>query len=191
MIKINNLEIINKGQQLAINVETNVGFNISSILLWTMDSFKDYSLAINLSDELEQVNEKEVLIINANELGILKFEDIVFIELESTFVDVDECLECQSPALGITYNLSSYYSCLMSYLTELSQHECLTCNDNNANTMTININMLIDMVEKSLEIGYYVQAIDIIKKLKKLCSFKTCNSCPTIECSACNKFKQQ
>lgn len=191
MILINDFKIINNGTQLAIDVETNVGSTISSLLLWKMDDFKDYSLAINLSDQLEQINEKEILVIDANTLGILKFEDILFIEIESTFVDVDECAECQSPALGVTYNLSTYYSCLMAYLTELSRNECLTCNDTTANTMTITVNMLIDMVEKSLEIGYYVQAIDMIKKLKKLCSFKTCNSCPTIECSSCNKFIQQ
>ena len=190
MILINNFEIINNGSELAIDVETDLGYNISSILLWTMPNFKDYSLAINLNDYLLGVNNKEVLIINANDVGASKFEDVCFIEVESTFVDVEGCQDCQSPALGITYNLSTYYTCLLNYLTDLQVTQCINCNKEESNQMVITINMLIDTVMKSLEVGYYSQAIDMINKLKKLCSLKTCDNCPTIECSSCNNFIQ-
>lgn len=190
MILINNFEIINNGSELAIDVETDLGYNISSILLWTMPNFKDYSLAINLNDYLLGVNNKEVLIINANDVGASKFEDVCFIEVESTFVDIEGCQDCQSPALGITYNLSTYYTCLLNYLTDLQITQCINCNKEESNQMVITINMLIDTVMKSLEVGYYSQAIDMINKLKKLCSLKTCDNCPTIECSSCNNFIQ-
>ena len=190
MILINNFEIITNGTQLAIDVETDLGYNIDSILLWTMPNFKDYSLAINLTPYLLKVNNKEVLIIDANDVGVYKFEDICFIEIESTFVDVEGCQDCQSPATGITYNLSTYYNCLLNYLMELSITECVNCNKNESNQTVITINMLIDTVMKSLEIGYYTQAIDMVNKLKKLCSLKTCTNCPTIECAACNNFIQ-
>lgn len=190
MILINNFEIINNGSELAIDVETDLGYNISSILLWTMPNFKDYSLAINLNDYLLGVNNKEVLIINANDVGASKFEDVCFIEVESTFVDVDGCQDCQSPAIGITYNLSKYYTCLLNYLTDLQLTQCINCDKDESKQMVITINMLIDTIMKSLEVGYYSQAIDMIVKLKKLCSLKTCDDCPTIECSSCNNFIQ-
>lgn len=189
-IIINNFEIINNGSQLAIDVETNLTYNISSILLWTMPNFKDYSLAINLNSYLLNVNNKEVLIINANDVGVSKFEDVCFMEVESTFIEVEGCQDCQSPALGITYNLSTYYTCLLNYLTDLQVTQCINCNKDESNQMVITINMLIDTVMKSLEVGYYSQAIDMINKLKKLCSLKTCDNCPTIECSSCNNFIQ-
>lgn len=190
MILINNFEIINNGSELAIDVETDLGHTINSMLLWTMPNFKDYSLAINLNDYLLNVNNKEVLIINANSVGLTKFEDVCFIEVESTFVDVDGCQDCQSPALGITYNLSTYYTCLLNYLTDLQITQCINCNKEESNQMVITINMLIDTVMKSLEVGYYSQAIDMIAKLKKLCLLKSCDNCPTIECASCNNFIQ-
>ena len=190
MILLNNFEIINNGSQLAIDVQTNLGHTISSISLWTMPNFKDYSLAISLNSYLLRVNNKEVLIINANNVGISKFEDICFIEITSTFVEPAGSQNCDNPCIGITYNLSKYYTCLLNYLTSLQVTQCIDCNKNESKQMVITINMLIDAIMKSLEIGYYSQAIDMVNKLKKLCALKTCDNCPTIECSSCNNFIQ-
>lgn len=189
-IKINNFEIINNGSELAIDVETNVDHNITSILLWTMDNFKDYTLAIDLSDKLLNINNKEVLIIKALDYQLLKFEDICFIEVESDYIEVDVCTTDSSTTLGITYNFSVYYNCLMNSILEMAANDCLTCEDKPSNKMIITINMMIDSIEKALEVGYYTQAVQMISKLKKLCSIKACTNCPTIECPACNKFKQ-
>lgn len=188
-ITINNFSIINNGQQLAIDVETNVGYFIESILLWDMASFKDYSLAYNISDQLELVNNTEVLIINAVDLGILKFEDIWFMEVQSTFED-PECSTCQLPALGVTYSLLPYFECMLDYLLKGGLHECMTCEKNVENNMAITVNILLDSIEKALELGFYLQAIDMVNKVKKLCSIKKCNNCKNVECSNCSKFKQ-
>jgi hypothetical protein len=189
-IIINNFEILSNGSQIAIDVETNVGYNIKSILLWLMPDFKNYSLAINLSSNLLKVNNKEVLLINASDLDIDKFKDLCFIEIESTFTGEENCSDCKSPTVGIAYNLSTYYSCLMNYLTDLKINQCLNCDKKESTQMVVTINMLIDMVVKSLEIGYYTQAIQLIDKLKILCKLKSCTNCPTIECSSCNNFIQ-
>ena len=64
-VVIKNFEILNDGQQLAIDVETITGSIITSIKLWNIDTFKDESLSINLNYKLEQINNKEVFIIDA------------------------------------------------------------------------------------------------------------------------------
>lgn len=189
MIYINNLKIINNSSQLSIDVQTNEGYFISSISLWTMDNFKNNNLKVDLSSYIEGVNNREVLIIDAQDIGLNTFEDIIFVEFESTYTTPEECITCQNPALGIVYNLAKYYQCLMDYLIDMESDNCLNCNKKSENTI-VTINMLIDMVYKSLEAGYYDQAVNMIKKLKKLCSLKNCNSCPTIECSSCNNFIQ-
>lgn len=190
MVLINNFEIINNGTQIAIDVETNVGYNIATINLWTMNSFKDYSQAIDLTASLLKVNNKEVLIIDANSVGVYKFEDICFMEVTSTYIDPSGCQDCQSPATGITYNLSPYYTCLLTYLMDLSLNQCVNCDKIESKETIIMINMLIDTTVKSLEVGFYSQAIAMINKLKKICSLKTCNNCPTIECPSCTGFLQ-
>lgn len=188
---INNFSIINNSSDLAINVETNLGFQISNINLWKMNEFKDYSLATNLNYKLEQISNQEIFIVSASELNILKFEDVLFIEITSTFKEEDpDCSNCQTPALGITYDLSNYHQCLLSYFLESDIGTCVDCGNKSNNDIVITISLLIEMVENAIEIGYYIQAIDMIKKLKKLCAIKQCKNCKPLNCSSCNKFKQ-
>jgi len=189
MITINNFEIINDGSQLAVDVETTVGYSITSVLLWNMNSFKDYALSYNLDYKLEQVNNKEVFIVNASELGILKFEDIYFIELQSDAPSTT-CPTCLIPALGITYNILPYYQCMLDYLLTSDINECATCDDLDAKNLVVTVNLLIDSIEKALDLGYYLQAIANINKLKKLCALKPCTNCSTPTCTSCSQFKQ-
>lgn len=190
MININNLKIINNGSQLSIDVVTNEGYFISSITLWTTDNFKNPSLGIDLSSYIEAINNQEVLIINAADIGLSKFDNLIFVEFKSTYTTPEQCSTCQNPALGITYNLSQYYQCLMNYLSDLSINSCSTCDNKDIKNLVSTISLYIDMIYKSLEIGYYDQAIDIIHKLQKLCSLRQCDNCPNIECANCNNFIQ-
>jgi len=189
MITINNFEIINNGSQLAIDVETNVGYNITSILLWNMDTFKDYALATSLTYKLEQVNNKEVFIVTATELGIISFKDIYFIEIESD-APTEECSTCLLPALGITYSLLPYYKCMLDNLLKAEITDCVNCNDLSSKNLIVTINIIIDSIEKSIDLGYYLQAIDNINKLKKLCGLQNCINCKPINCNTCSEFKQ-
>jgi hypothetical protein len=189
MITINNFSIIDNGDKLAIDVETTEGFNITSILLWNMDTFKDYSLAINLGYKLEQVNNKEIFIVSATELGILKFEDIYFIEIESN-APSEECYNCLIPALGITYNLLPYYECMLNNLINSEINNCKNCENFTNKDLLITINLLIDSVKKSIELGFYLQAIANVNKLKKLCSLNQCTNCGNLICKSCSQFNQ-
>jgi len=191
-IKINNFEIVNNGEQIAIDVETGLTYEITSILLWQMDDFKDYSKAKNLTYKLQNINNKEVILVTAAELNISSFNDIYFIEIESDEPTDEECSSCQTPALGITYNLLPYYQCILNYFFEGNDknNECKSCNSVNAKPEVITISLLIQMVENALEVGYYLQAVDMVNKLKKLCSIKNCTNCKPVECSSCSKFKQ-
>lgn len=189
-VTIRNFEIINNGQQLAIDVETILGSMITSILLWDIDTFKDYSLSRNLSYKLTQVNNKEVIIINAEELNMRSFTDIYFIEVQSNYLGTAGCTTCQDPALGITYELQQYYKCMLNYLLKSSVDLNINSQNIFSNNLPVTVNLLIDSVEKSLEIGFYLQAIEMIKQLKKLCSASSCKNCKSVVCSSCSKFIQ-
>lgn len=188
---INNFEILNDGQQLAIDVETISGSLITSIQLWNIDTFKEYSLSIDLNYKLEQINNKEIFIITATELNIPSFTDIWFIEIQSNYIGIEGCTNCQDPALGITYNLQPYYKCMLNYLLESEKSTDYNSINVYSNNLTITVNLLIDSIEKSLDIGYYLQAIEMINNLKKLCNISKCKNCQTVICSSCSKFIQQ
>jgi len=188
---INNFEILNDGQQLAIDVETVDGSLITSIKLWNINTFKDESLSIDLDYKLEQINNKEVFIIDAEEVSVYSFTDIWFVEIQSNYEGTEGCTSCQDPALGITYNLQPYYKCMLNYLLELEKS--IECNSTTvySNNLTITVSLLIDAIEKSLDIGYYLQAIEMLNNLKKLCNISKCKGCETVICSSCSKFIQQ
>ena len=190
MIVINNLEIQDNGQTLAVNVQTEIGSTITSAMLWNMTTFKDYSRAINLDYKLEQLTNQEVFEVTAEELQISSFDDIWFIEFQSDYVPEDNCGEFLDPALGITYNLSPYYKCLLNRFFEHQKNPCVNCNEPFIDELVLSIGLTLDIVERSIEEGYYLQAIELIKKLKKFCSITKCNNCETVECSSCSKFKQ-
>jgi len=188
---VNNFEILNNGQQLAIDVETVEGSLITSIKLWNVNTFKNESLSIDLNYKLEQISNIEDFIVTASELNISSFTDIWFIEIESDYEGDEGCVNCQDPALGITYNLQTYYKCMLNYLLELEKS--IDCNSIYvySNNLTITVSLLIDSIEKSLEIGYYSQAIEMLNNLKKLCNISKCKNCETVTCSSCSKFIQQ
>jgi hypothetical protein len=188
MIKINNFEVINEGQGLAINVETNLGFLITSIDLWKMDDFKNPSLAKNLSINLSGINNKEIFIVPTSQLGYTKFEDIYFIEVKSNFVGEEGCSTCSYPALGITYDLSSYYQCMLDYVLQNIDNGNLENTQNKNKAITVNL--LINNIENAIEIGLYSESILLIKQLKKLCDINKCKNCKPVYCNSCNGFKQ-
>ena len=190
MIVINNLEIQDNGQTLAVDVQTETGSTITSAMLWSMTTFKDYSRAINLDYKLEQLTNREVFEVTAEELQISSFDDIWFIEFQSDYIPEDNCGEFLDPALGITYNLSPYYKCLLNRFFEHQKNPCVNCNEPFIDELVLSIGLTLDIVERSIEEGYYLQAIELIKKLKKFCSITKCNNCKTVECSSCSKFKQ-
>ena len=190
MIVINNLEIQDNGQTLAVDVQTETGSTITSAMLWNMTTFKDYSRAINLDYKLEQLTNQEIFEVTAEELEISSFDDIWFVEFQSDYVPEDNCGEFLDPALGITYNLSPYYKCLLNRFFEHQKNPCVNCNEPFIDELVLSIGLTLDIVERSIEEGYYLQAIELIKKLKKFCSITKCNNCETVECSSCSKFKQ-
>ena len=190
MIVINNLEIQDNGQTLAVDVQTEIGSTITSAMLWNSTTFKDYSRAINLDYKLEQLTNQEVFEVTAEELQISSFDDIWFIEFQSDYIPEDNCGEFLDPALGITYNLSPYYKCLLNRFFEHQKNPCVNCNEPFIDELVLSIGLTLDIVERSIEEGYYLQAIELIKKLKKFCSITKCNNCETVECSSCSKFKQ-
>lgn len=187
MILINNFEIQNNGENLAIDIETNIGSTITSVLLWNINTFKDYTKAIDLSYKLNGLDNTESFTVNAEEVDVIKFEDIWFIEIVSDFTD-NECNNLLDPALGIAYNLSPYYNCLLNRFLKYHSEECSI--KSLVDDTTIMINLLIEMLEKGIEYGYYLQVIDLLYKLKELCNLNKCTNCEKVICTSCSKFKQ-
>lgn len=189
MITIKNFEIQDNNSKLAIDIQTEIGSTITSVLLWNMNDFKDYTKAINLNYKLSQLDNNETFIVTNTELTISEFTDIWFIEIQSDYIPENNCDRYISPALGLTYNLSPYYKCMLSQFFE-NKNPCLTCETQYVDNLVLSMGLTIDIIEKSIEEGFYIEAIELIKKLKKFCNVRKCNNCENITCQSCSKFKQ-
>ena len=190
-VTINNFEIINDRTKLSVNVKSVTGSLITSVKLWNIDTFKSTTLAINLNYKLQQLDNTESFVVTAEELNLTYFTDIWFIEIATNYVGNEGCTSCQDPAFGITYDLQEYYKCMLNYLMETEKSLDYNNVNISSSNLTIPVSLMITSIEKSLEIGYYSQAIEMIKNLKKLCRISECKNCKTVKCNSCSKFIQQ
>lgn len=194
MIIVNNVSIGNNGLSLNINIETGSGYIITSAKLWTEDTFKDSNNFKDLNIHLEQINNKEILIIESSQLGMANYNGIMFLEFKSNEPDSEECSTCSEPIIVVVTDMHQYYRCmteeiLKSDLCNSNLFSSEVCDSNPVNK-AITISLVMDAVTQCLELGQFVEAIDLMKKLKKICD--KCNSCKKINkektCNSCNTY---
>jgi len=194
MITINTASISNNGLNLNINISTGNSFIISSAKLWTENTFKDYSKAVNINFKLSQTSNNEVFILSASEVNLDNFNGIYFLEFETNEPNNDECTTCQNPVLVVVTNLNQYYRCMTELI--LKANICdnnlfskEVCDDSYVNK-ALTINLLLETITQCLELGQFIEAIDTIKNIKKLCD--NCTNCKTIvkstSCNSCNSY---
>lgn len=183
MIDINNFTIIDNGTALSVSVETDLNETITSALVWTDQTFKDYSQAIDVTSYLAQTSNIENFTLPASVFGVNELQGIYFIEFQTTSGSTDDCVNC-SNNLGVAASLLCFKECLLDKVLQYSVCDDISNENCNESIVTsiINIDVLVDALCTSLEFGYYGEAIDILKTLRKLCN---CSE----GCSECNQCK--
>lgn len=193
MIVANNVSINGSGN-LNVNVSTGEGYIITSARLWRKQDFKDYSLSKDFSFKLEQVNNNEIFILEPDEVDLINFNGMFFVEFETDEPDDDECTDCPNPLLVVVTNFTYYYACLTELI--LAGAACSdnlfsreVCDDNSVNK-ALSISLLIDGVEQCLELGQFVEANQLLDKIDRLCN--KCVACRSIKktttCTSCGSY---
>lgn len=188
MIYVNIFNITPDQNNIQVSIETTVGSNITSLKLWSHDTYKSIDKFINLNYKLKQVNNKEVFLINVDELsGIDIFSGIYFLEITSN-APVTECTSCSSTMLAVTANLNFIKEFILNKVLELSICDGSIFSDSICNGNTgmdiVNINILLDSLLVALSFGYYEEALEIYNSLLKLY-----NITPGKDCTNCDKLK--
>lgn len=183
MVTINNFEVM-ADRKIAISVKTDIGQTIERITIWSMYDYKDYNKAVDISSKLLKINNTESIILDKNEFPINTTTELLFMEVQSS---EEGC----NGANAVTYNLSNFRKCLLDYIFKEYDVDsnCISCGDSPKSQMSVTVSLMMDSVEKSLELGMYGQAIDLIEKLRKLCKSENCG-CSEKVISSCNTFKQ-
>lgn len=170
MIKINNFKISNDATQIDVSLEANEGETVTKVLLWSNKTFQNYTLAIDLTDKLEQTSNIEEFVISAQDAGVSSFTGLFFIEVETSDQTCEGC-----GLIGIAGNLIKYNECLLNKVlkyTVCDTGECKEVDEINA------ISVMLESISICLQNSYYNEAIDILDSLDKLCP--VCSSCKTL-----------
>lgn len=137
---------------------------VTSLRVWTENTFKDFTQAIDLSSKLTG-SATENITISLADLGITEFDGIYFIEAE----DTDET------SLEYAYDISRYKECVIDRLLELEA--CDQCLDEE-NIDLINVAMNVDALEHALAFRFIDEILNITSVLNSYCS-NSCQSCGT------------
>lgn len=187
MVFINILNITPDRTKIQVSVETGVDYNITGIKYWDHTTFKKESLAVDLNYKLENVNNKEVFILDAAEVNRTTFDGIFFMEFTSN-QPTSECSTCASTMLGVTASLKTIKDCILDKVLALSvcDGDIFTddsCNGNEGMAI-LNLHMLMSSMIMALENGHFTEAIEIYNTLLKLCKVQDCETCnQCVNCS--------
>lgn len=136
---------------------------LDKLLLFTKNSYKDYSLAKDISHLIIEGAEEQNIEISIDEISATYFDGIYIIEAISED-DISSALE---------YDLTRYEECILEKLSEFKLcDECLQ----NKSLSLINSHALLIGIKDSVNNGFIEEAFEMIKTLDIYCSNK-CRSC--------------
>ena len=144
-----------------INVTITDAATISALRFWTNVTYKDYSLAIDLSSKLT-ASATETITITLSDVNLSYFDGVYFLEAE----DPDET------STAIVGDLTRYKECILNKLLEYQI--CDDCLQEESVSLS-NAHALLTGLEDAIELGFINEILLIIDALNKYCS----NDCIT------------
>jgi hypothetical protein len=158
-MQISNLTISSDRKQINLTIIDAV--SVTSLLLWDNLTYKNYSLAIDISSKLTGTATQNIVITLAD-LGISYFDGVYFIEAEGTDISISAVAD-----------LTRYKECILTKVLAIA--ECSSCLKAFNNSI-INSQILLLSLEAAVAEGFIDEIMLIIEALNKFCS-DNCKSC--------------
>lgn len=163
-MQITNFKISNDKSKIDVTITD--AADITSLYLWTDKTFKDFTLAINLTSKLTS-SATETFIITLSDIGITKFDGVYFLEAEDT----------TEISIAVTEELTRYKECILDKIIELSV--CDDCLKKQSLVVT-NSHQLLRSLYHAIELKFIDEILLLIKALNKFCS-NECKTCGQYE----------
>ena len=158
-MKISSITISTDRTQIDLTITD--ATTLTSLLLWSDVTYKDYSLAIDLSSKLTGAATENIVITLAD-LAISYFDGVYFVEAEGTSVSI-----------AAVADTTRYKECILTKVLQIAQcNDCLKVFNNSI----INSQTLLLSLEAAVAEGFVDEIMLIIEALNKFCSDK-CKSC--------------
>tara|TARA_R110000851_G_scaffold57420_2_gene133754 strand:+ start:960 stop:1556 length:597 start_codon:yes stop_codon:yes gene_type:complete len=176
MAYISIFKINQSGTELELTVQPASGETFSELLLWTQDTYKDYSKAIVLTSKLDTLSTtSQSIVISNSDIGEAFLSGIYFIEISDTSTPAGTCNTCSNTELGVATDLSRFSYCLATYLCEVDL-SCANCDPNLS--VAVTMKMYIDNLRDSLQLANFTTAISFWSNLNRFCK-GSCVECGT------------
>jgi len=159
-MKISSLTISTDRKQIDLTIID--AATVSSLKLWTDVTYKDYSLAIDISTKLTGAVTENITITLAD-LSLQYFDGVYFIEAE----DPNEI------SIQVVADLTRYKECILTKVLQVAQcNDCLKV----LNSSIINSQVLLYSLEVAVSEGFVDDIILTVEALNKFCS-DNCKTC--------------
>lgn len=159
-MNISNFSVNSEQTEISITIDD--AANVSELFLFTEDTYKNYSLARDLSSYLTGAT-TEIITISTIDLDIKVFDGIYYLEATSP-------TEISSAFL---YALSRYEECILNKILKINLcDDCLK----NKSLQLINAQTTLEGLKIALQNGFIIEGINLLNNLKNYCSNK-CKSC--------------
>mgnify|MGYP001286775106 CR=1 FL=1 len=155
MITVNKFEVSADRLSLELKVTVGSGELVSSLSLWTENTYKVQSQAIDLSSLIVGTGITESITISASDAGVSSFDGIYFLE-------IDNDNSAEAPGIVATLSLTRYYAVMAALIANVDL-SCLNCNDNFQNALLLD--MYVEAMKNSIKIGRFRDAIEFLKKI--------------------------
>lgn len=161
-------------------VSPQVYSQITQVLLWTSETFKDYTKAIDVTSFVTApVNGNYSFSIPAEDIELPNMNGIFFLEFTTdTTLPPENCIEDSNIALGIAANLIKYHECLLNKVMKMDikgckkvESQCEECEED-----LLYLSVLIEAIYTTVKFGFYEEAVKIMGALDDICDI--CHSCP-------------
>lgn len=162
---------------LNVKISTSVGNVFTEVRLWTQDTFKDYTQAIDLSDKLLGTSNVEIFNILPSDIGeSAPLTGIYFLEVVDDTTP-GECNGCNDTELGVATDFARFAFCLVELLCSIEDGKCYNCNEELNRALTMKL--YIDSMRNALQLGNFTLAIKFWKNLNRVCKSE-CTECCSI-----------
>jgi hypothetical protein len=135
-----------------------------TLTLFTQDTFRDYTLGVDLSSKLT-AGATQNIIITLADINESEFDGVYYIEAQ----DPDEI------RFGITADLTRYKECILEDVVALAL--CDSCFKKESTRLT-NAQHLLRALQDAVDTGFYREAFNLVGALNKFCS-NECKTCGT------------
>lgn len=164
-MNISNFSLSQNGENLNVTIED--AANANSLFLFTDKTYKDFDLAIDLTNLLTLGVAVQSLQISLVDLNIEYFDGIYYIEAND---DTDI-------ASAFTYALTKYEECIIEKILKINK--CDDCLGEKSISL-INAQATLNGVKLAVKNGFIQEGINLMQNLRNYCSNK-CKSCGELD----------